>query len=91
MSDTHCPKHRVRWFDASPVATKPDHRCILCEIDRADAACEERDRYKADSEALDYLIKFIKEHEENGLIVPEFITGNFDCPEQLRKRLEGKK
>ena len=50
MSDTHCPKHRVRWFDASPVATKPDHRCILCEIDRADAACEERDRLRKDSE-----------------------------------------
>lgn len=30
MSDTHCVKHGVRWFDVSQDAGKPDHRCIIC-------------------------------------------------------------
>ena len=59
----------------------------LCDlIVPAQRLREERDRYKADSEALDW---FLKEYPE---IMTSFLRlhTNRDCPEHLRKRLEGK-
>ncbi len=36
MSETHCERHGVRWFDVSPEAGKPDHRCIMCTVEHVD-------------------------------------------------------
>ena len=51
------------------------------------AAYEERDRYKADSEALDWLINKMHEDNKKYNIEPDIAE---DVPEHLRKRLEAK-
>lgn len=49
-------------------------------------ACEERDRYKADSEALDWLL-----NRPVIFVAANKMIGRYDTmPEHLRKRLEGK-
>ena len=53
------------------------------------AACEERDRYKADSEALDWLMEKFG-YTINGIMKLAGKSSYSDCPEHLRKRLEGK-
>ena len=53
------------------------------------AACEERDWYKADSEALDFLLKIGGKETDNVIHIPTVAQWP-DCPEHLRKRLEGK-
>lgn len=54
-------------------------------IEKANAAREERDRYKADSEALDFIVKKIHVSERFYLLLYD------DCPEHLRKKLEAPK
>ncbi len=36
MSEMHCERHGVRWFDVSKEAGKPDHRCILCVVEHVE-------------------------------------------------------
>ena len=93
MSDTHCHIHHVRWFDISDDATTPNHKCILCEIARADLACEERDRFRKDSEALDLLIQRLYVSTEGETKTIRMMPLYYDAsnlPEHLRKRLGGK-
>ena len=51
------------------------------------AACEERDRYKADSEALDWLLEYPAVIH----LIKSLTWFPTDAPEHLCNRLEGKK
>ena len=57
------------------------------------AACEERDRYKADSEVLEFLMRNYPRFFNEVRLDISYNTGNNvgpNYPEHLRKRLEGK-
>ena len=75
---SHCPTC------GSPVHLDGDGEPYY--VQSSQKVCEERDKYKADSEALDW---FLKEYPE---IMTSFLRlhTNRDCPEHLRKRLERK-
>ena len=84
MSDTDC---------CGDCGTYPDsikqHAC-LPKVRRLQreliAACEERDRFRKDSEALDWIINvWCAEIDKSDMRTWP------DCPEHLRNKLEGKK
>ena len=82
MSDTpRTDAIEIATYDNKPVNLWGHARQLERELI---AACEERDRFRKDSEALDYIIEQCKAY----LIWN--ISDKPDCPEHLRKRLEGK-
>ena len=81
------PKGDTPRTDAATDFTAPEKLRDLCrQLERElIAACEERDRFRKDSEALDWLIA-------NGYCPwGSDIDDHKDMPEHLRNRLDGKK
>ena len=66
----------------NPLSNTEEIICALSDV------CEERDRYKADSEALDWLMEKFG-YTINGIMKLAGKSSYSDCPEHLRKRLEG--
>ena len=56
------------------------------------AACEERDRFRKDSEVLDWFIQHMPWDKDELIDYFNFLErNNTCCPKHLRNRLEGKK
>ena len=82
LCDLIVPAQRLRE-ERDRYKTALDWSAFAHQLERElIAVCEERDRYKADSEALGYLIS-------NDWVMKGCL-GDPDCPEHLCKRLEGK-
>ena len=80
---TACEERDRAMTDAATFAAKWHD-----EEKRADEAIKERDRFRKDSEALDWLMEKFG-YTINGIMKLAGKSSYSDCPEHLRKRLEG--